>query len=85
MLPPGKARAISQPAGESHYVLTYIRDYLVKEESRKYDKQVQECRETLLNLFGRLVKISGPRDRVGVFPMILGAIELLSLLVAPTT
>jgi len=83
VFPPGKARAISDPANESSYVRTYMADFLIKEESAKYDKVVQNCHRSW-NILMLSFK-SQLRLCISFSEVIPGSFKLLSLLTSPTT
>lgn len=54
VFPPGKARAISQLAEESSWVVSQIRDFLYKEATRKWESSKQEAQRISGTLFKNL-------------------------------
>ena len=83
VLPPGKARAISDPAEESKYIQSYMADFLVKDVRHKYDVKIYNCHKSLNILKMRL--ISHFYDCLSPSMLIPGLLKLLSLCSSPTT
>jgi hypothetical protein len=83
VFPLGKARAISDPAGESKYVLSYMVDFLLKEDQAKYDIKIRACHRTLTTLKARFYAQFLSCLRVSM--VIPGLINFLSLCLSPST
>jgi hypothetical protein len=82
VLPPGKARAISNPAEESKYVQSYMVDFLIKDYQAKYDKMLHKCIGTVDLLKMRFK--THFRD-ITFSNLIPGVLNFLSLCLSPTT